>query len=137
MADKESDKKILIDGITVAYATSVKASPETNSSSTNTFDGAITQGMDKVAWNVELEKVRYDSQMKHRELSQLLDEMLSTPKMVTVIEKVHTPEESYIIKDNFFGCLLDGNDYEIKADDLTTESIKFKASSRKREYPNE
>jgi len=137
MADKESDKKILIDGITVAYATSVKASPETNSSSTNTFDGAITQGMDKVAWNVELEKVRYDSQMKHRELSQLLDEMLSNPKMVTVIEKVHTPEESYIVKDNFFGCLLDGNDYEIKADDLTTESIKFKASSRKREYPNE
>ena len=137
MANKEPDKKILIDGITVAYATSVKASPETNSSTTNTFDGAITQGMDNVAWNVELSKVRYDDRIKHQELSELLDSMLATPKMVTVIEKVHTQTETYTVKDNFFGCLLDGNDYEIKADDLTTESIKFKASSRKREYPNE
>ena len=59
MADKEPDKKVIIDGVTVMYATGVKASPETNSSTTNTFDGAITQGMDNVAWNVELSKVRY------------------------------------------------------------------------------
>ena len=56
-----ADKEIIIGGKTVMYATSVKASPETNSSSTNTFDGAITQGMDKVAWNVELELVSGDA----------------------------------------------------------------------------
>lgn len=129
-----ADKEIIIGGKTVMYATSVKASPETNSSSTNTFDGAITQGMDKVAWNVELEKVRFEGLSKHRELSELLEGMLNKPEMVTVRETVHSREEDYVIKDNFFDCLLDGNDYELKADDLTSESIKFKASSRKREY---
>lgn len=129
-----ADKEIIIGGKTVMYATSVKASPETNSSSTNTFDGAITQGMDKVAWNVELEKVRFEGLSKHKELSELLDSMLNKSQMVTVRETVHSREEDYVIKDNFFDCLLDGNDYELKADDLTSESIKFKASSRKREY---
>ena len=129
-----ADKEIIIGGKTVMYATSVKASPETNSSTTNTFDGAVTQGLDKVAWSLELSKVRFEDLATHKELSELLDSMLSKPQMVTVRERVHSPTEDYIIKDNFFGCLLDGNDYELKADDLTSESIKFKASSRNREY---
>ena len=129
-----ADKEIIIGGKTVMYATSVKASPETNSSTTSTFDGAITQGTDKVAWNVELEKIRFEGLSKHKELSELLDSMLSKSQLVTVRETVHSKEEDYVVKDNFFGCLLDSNDYELKADDLTSESIKFKASSREREY---
>ena len=132
-----ADKEIIIGGKTVMYATSVKASPETNASTTPTFNGAITQGTDKVAWSVELEKVRFEGLSKHRELSELLDSMLNKSQLVTVRETVHSEEEDYVIKDNFYGCLLDGNDYELKADDLTSESIKFKASSREREYPNE
>ena len=129
-----ADKEVIIGGKTVMYATSVKASPETNSSTTNTFDGAITQGMDKVAWSIELSKVRFEDLTTHKELSQLLESMLSKSQMVTIRETVHSKTEDYVVKDNFFGCLLDGNDYELKADDLTSESIKFKASSRKREY---
>ena len=60
MVSNMADKMIIIDGKTVMYGTSIKASPETNVSTTQTFDGAITQGMDKVAWSVELSKVRYD-----------------------------------------------------------------------------
>ena len=54
-----ADKEIIIGGKTVMYATSVKASPETSTSSTATFDGAITQGADKVAWNIELSKIKF------------------------------------------------------------------------------
>jgi hypothetical protein len=78
--------------------------------------------------------LNFEGLSKHRELSELLESMLSKSQMVTVRETVHSREEDYVVKDNFFDCLLDGNDYELKADDLTSESIKFKASSRKREY---
>ena len=134
MADKESDKKIIIDGHTVAYATGVKANPETNVSTTQTFDGAITQGMDKVAWSIELSKVRFEKSAKHKELNEILDNMFANPKMVTVIETVHAEDETYTIRDDYSGCIIDGNDYEIKPDDNTSESIKFKASSRERKY---
>ena len=116
------------------YGTSIKASTETNVSTTQTFDGAITQGMDKVAWSLELSKVRYDDSQSYKELHQILDDMLVNPKMVTIRETVHTDTENFTIVDNFFGCILEGNDYEIKPDDHTAESIKFKASSRERKY---
>ena len=134
MADNNADKKVLIDGVTVAYATGVKANPETKTATTDTFDGAITQGMDKVAWSIELSKVRFEDSASHKELSKLLDSMMANPKMVTVIETVHSTNETYTVKDNYYGCILEGNDYEIKPDDNTSETIKFKASSRDRKY---
>ena len=66
--EEKVDKKVIIDSHTVAYATSVKANPETNVSTTQTFDGAITQGMDKVAWSIELSKVRFEGSEKHKDL---------------------------------------------------------------------
>ena len=134
MADEQSDKKIIIDTHTVAYATSVKASPETNVSTTPTFDGAITQGMDKVAWSLEFSKVRFEKSEKHKDLNKILDDMLANPKMITVIETVHATDETYTIRDDYSGCILESNEYEIKPDDNTTETLKFKASKRKREY---
>ena len=134
MAEEQVDKKVIIDSHTVAYATSVKANPETNVSTTQTFDGAITQGMDKVAWSIELSKVRFESSTKHKELNQILDEMLANPKRITIIETVHSKDETYTIRDDYDGCILESNDYEIKPDDNTSETLKFKASKRKREY---
>lgn len=129
-----ADKQIIIDGKTVMYGTSIKASPDTNPSTTSTFDGAITQGTDKVGWSIELSKVRFDDSASYKELHKTLDEMFVTPKVVTVRETVHTSKETFTIVDNYFGCILDGNEYEIKPDDHTAESIKFKASSRERKY---
>ena len=134
MAEKQPDKKVIIDGHTVAYATSVKANPETSVSTTQTFDGAITQGMDKVAWSLELSKVRFEPSESHQKLNQILENMFANPKMVTIIETVHAEEETYTIRDDYNGCILDGFDYEIKPDDNTSETLKFKASSRKRTY---
>jgi len=128
------DKQVIIGGKKVAWATSVKASPETNTSSTSTFDGAITQGQDKVAWSLELSKVRYDRLTTHRKFSELLDSMWSKGKMITIRETVHTRDETYTIVDNYYDCILEGNDYELKTDDYTTESLKFKASRRERKY---
>ena len=90
--------------------------------------------MDKVAWSLELSKVRFESSAKHKELNKILDEMLATPKIVTIIETVHSKDETYTIRDDYDGCILESNDYEIKPDDNTSETLKFKASKRKREY---
>lgn len=129
-----SDKEIIINGKKMLYGTSAKASPETSVSTTQTFDGAVNQGMKNVSWSIELGKMRYEGLATHRELSETLDDMMENPKMVTIRETVHTKEETYTIVDNFFGCILDGNDYELKPDDNTAESINFKASSRERKY---
>ncbi len=134
MAEKQSDKQIIIGGKTVMYGTSIKASPETSVSTTQTFDGAITQGIDNVAWSIEVSKVRYDDSVTYQELHKVLDEMLVNPKMITIRETVHAEEETFTIVDNFSGCLIESNDYEIKPDDHTAESLKFKASSRERKY---
>lgn len=136
MADKEiPDKQIIIGGETVFYGTSIKASPETSVSTTQTFDGAITQGSDKIPWSIELSKVRYDDTTTYQKLHEMLDSMLTVPQTVTIREKVHAAgNDTFTIVDNFNGCILDGNDYELKPDDHTAESIKFKAASRERKY---
>ena len=128
------NKKIIIDKKTVMYGTSVKASPESNTSTTDTFDGAIVQGLDKVSWSIELSKVRYEPSTTHRELSETLEEMWSVPKTITVLERVITPTEKYIIRDTFYSCILEGNDYELKPEENTVENLKFKASKRVRKY---
>lgn len=129
-----STKEIIIGGKKLMFGTSVKASPETNTSTTSTFDGVITEGLNNVPWTIEISKVRYDGLSTHKELSETLDKMLSVPEMVTIRELIITPEEEYTIVDNYFNCLVEGNDYEIKAEEKTVESIKLKSAKRERKY---
>ncbi len=127
-------KEVIIDGKKMMYGTSAKASPETNTSTTSTFDGVINEGLDEVPWNLEFSKLRYESLATHKELSETLDRMISVPAMVTIRETVRTPDETYTVVDNYFSCLVNGNDYEIKPEEKTVENIKLKASRRERKY---
>ena len=129
-----ANKEIIIDGKKMMYGTSGKASPETNTSSTSTFDGVINEGLDEVPWSLEFSKLRYESLATHKEMSETLDRMISIPAMVTIRETIHTPEEVYTVVDNFFNCLVDGNDYEVKPEEKTVENLKFKAARRERKY---
>ena len=129
-----ANKEIIIDGKKMMYGTSGKASPETNTSSTSTFDGVINEGLDEVPWSLEFSKLRYESLATHKEMSETLDRMISIPAMVTIRETIHTPEEVYTVVDNFFKCLVDGNDYEVKHEEKTVENLKFKAARRERKY---
>ena len=129
-----ANKEIIIDGKKMMYGTSGKASPETNTSSTSTFDGVINEGLDEVPWSLEFSKLRYESLATHKEMSETLDRMISVPAMVTIRETIHTPEEVYTVVDNFFNCLVDGNDYEVKPEEKTVENLKFKAARRERKY---
>lgn len=129
-----ANKEVIIDGKKMMYGTSAKASPETNTSTTSTFDGVINEGLDEVPWNLEFSKLRYEGLASHKEMSETLDKMISVPAMVTIRETVHTADETYTVVDNYFSCLVNGNDYEIKPEDKTVENIKIKASRRERKY---
>ena len=129
-----ANKEIIIDGKKMMYGTSGKASPETNTSSTSTFDGVVNEGLDEVPWSLEFSKLRYEGLTSHRELSETLDKMISKPAMVTIRETVFSPDETYTVVDNYFNCLVNGNDYEIKPEDKTVENIKLKTSRRERKY---
>lgn len=129
-----ANKEVIIDGKKMMYGTSAKASPETNTSSTPTFDGVINEGLDNVAWNLEFSKLRYEGLASHRELSETLDEMISVPKMITIRETVESVDETYTVVDNYFNCLVNDNNYEIQPEDKTVENLKFKAERRERKY---
>lgn len=129
-----ANKEIIINGKKMMYGTSAKASPDINSTSTPTFDRVIVEGLDKVAWNLEFAKLRYEGLASHREMSETLEKMISVPAMVTIREIVNTPEETYTVVDNFFECLVNDNNYELKPEDKTVENIKIKASRRERKY---
>ena len=135
--DSNPVKQVWINGERMLYGTSAKASPETNVSTTQTFDGAINQGMADIPWSVELSKMRYDDLTTHRKLSKTLEQMLEVPAMVTIRETIQTADETYTVVDNFHNCILDRNDYELKPDDNTAENINFKASKRVRQYEDE
>ncbi len=130
-----ADKQIIIGGKRLMYGTSVKCSPEISSSSTQTFDGAITQGLDNVSWTIEIERVRYDNKVTHQNISQLIESMFSRAKNVTIRETVKPAgQDPYTVVDNYFGCIVDGADYSISVDEHTVENLKFKASRRERKW---
>ena len=47
------DKEVIIAGKRMMYGTNIKCSPETNNSTTITFDGNIVQGTKNVAYSIE------------------------------------------------------------------------------------
>lgn len=135
------DKQVIIGSeksgnvLSMMYGTGVKGSPETSESSTNTFSGAVVQGTKKVAYTLEIDKLRFEGMEAHMALSQRLESMMEKSDNITVIETVY-PKDShpYKVIDRYYGCIVTGNDYEIKPDENTAENLKFKASRRVREW---
>lgn len=137
MADKEviigTDEAGMFN---VMWGTGVKGSPDTSVTSTPTFSGTIVDGTDKIPYTLEIDRLRYDKASTHMALSRKLDDMLVNPDDITVIDTVRPKgEKPYQVIDHYFGCIVDGgNGYEIKVDDKTAESLKFKCEGKEREY---
>lgn len=148
MVNEDYDKQMIIGSgtssygippITLKFATSVKESPETKESSTPTFSGAVVQGLGSqdVPYIVESEQLRYDTFATYIALCLRLESMMSIPDNITVIETVRPKGgDPYKITTSYFNCITTANDYEIKADDNTVESFKFKASKRSKTWEN-
>ena len=129
-----ADKEVYIGSMKVMWGTNVKVSPETNISSTPTFDGVLTDGTDKIPYKITMDRLRYGTQTDYMALHQKLDSMLTNPETVKVVETVRTQTEAFKIIDYIYNCYVDDDSYEIKADERTVENLGFKGSSRTRKY---
>jgi len=129
-----ADKEVYIGNLKVMWGTNVKVSPETNITSTATFDDVVTDGTDKIPYSISMDRLRYGTQSDYMALHQKLDSMLTTPETVKIVETVRTPTEVFKVVDYVYNCFVDTDDYEIKADERTVENLGFKGSSKKRKY---
>lgn len=138
----EMDKKMIIgsgnDGIppiTLRFGTNIKEAPDISESSTNTFSGGVVQGLKDVPYVVEAEQLRYDEFVDYVTLCLKVEKMMQIPDNITIIETVY-PKSGNPFKtiSNYFNCITTTNDDEIKPDENTVESFKFKAAKRERQW---
>ncbi|WP_295591217.1 hypothetical protein [uncultured Methanobrevibacter sp.] len=129
-----ADKEVYIGNLKVMWGTNVKVSPETNITSTATFDGVLTDGTDKIPYSISVDRLRYGTQNEYMTLHEKLDAMLTTPETIKIVETVRTSTEAFKVIDYVYNCLVDNDEYEIKADERTVEGLSFKGSSKKRKY---
>lgn len=133
------DKQVIIgnEGSTISmmYGTGVKGSPETSESTTDTFSGAVVQGTRKVSYTLEIDKLRYEGMAQHMQLSNKIESMMENQEDITIIDTIYPKgNKPYQVIDHYYGCIVNGNDFEIKPTENTAENLKFKASTRKREW---
>jgi len=127
------DKEIWIDGVRMLNGTSIKVSKNTETSSTTTFDGVITEGNANINYSIECNKVTYESKTDYVKLRKKLDSMLNQPAMITIREthRPPAPEKPFTVVENYQDCLVDGGDYEIKPDERTVDGLKFVTGAMK------
>lgn len=121
------DKIIIIDEMTVGRGTSVKIEDNTNLSTEDTFDGPVSNGMEKTSYSVEIGKLIAANVEDYMQLRHILKDMKVNKKSVTIKERVRTDNGTYTIKQDFKNCLVDSYSKELSVDSLTTETIKFTA----------
>lgn len=128
-----ADKRIIIDGVQMMHGTSIKMSRDTNVNVVTTFDENIPQGTRNTSHSIEISKVLYEGATTYVELDTVLTNMLDVPAMVTIEEDYHVGDEDFTVRYNYFNCLVDGDDYEIKPEERTVSSLKFKAGRLEKE----
>ena len=128
-----ADKRVIIDGVQMMHGTSIKGSRDTNVNTITTFDEVIPQGTRNTSHSIDMSKVSYEDATTYAELDEVLTDMLDIPAMVTIEEDYFVGDEEYTVRYNYFNCLLDGDDYEIKPEEHTVLNLKFKASRLEKE----
>lgn len=122
------DKEIIIDGERIGLGTGVKGSVEINRTSTQTFDGAKNSGLSNVPHTLEISKLVCDNIEDYRRLMNLMKEMRSEPKTITIKEIIRSNEHGvFTVTKHYINCLVDGDEYEMSAEDITALTLKFGA----------
>lgn len=133
--NKMADKTVTLrsaEGVAVEVlrGTSVKDSPDINSDTTPTFDMVIPQGSDIIPYTLEVERLVYETREEYEALTTILQSMLKNPGTATTREVVRFKgEEPFVIVKTFNDVLLNGNDYEMKVDEKSAQSLSFNCGS--------
>ena len=141
MDDKLADKQLLIKknkdepGIIVAHGTGIKESRKTTAKTTVCFDEVLANGTKQTEYNIDLDKVSYEGLISTQELEQLIDYAVDNPVYLSIREIVRPKgEEPYVKIRNYGNVITNGDDLDLKPDELTINSLKFLAGDRERKY---
>lgn len=130
-------KEIYIAGRRIGLGTGVKGSAEISRSTTQTFDGPKNSGLDKVPHTLEISKLVCDTLDDYIELDALMMRMRNEPATITISETIVSPEgERFTVLKHYINCLVDGDEYEMSAEDITALTLKFASEDMTPEYPD-
>lgn len=130
-------KEIYIAGRRIGLGTGVKGSAEISRSTTQTFDGPKNSGLDKVPHTLEISKLVCDTLDDYIELDALMMSMRNEPETITISETIVSPKgERFTVLKHYINCLVDGDEYEMNAEDITALTLKFASEDMTPEYPD-
>jgi len=122
-----ADKEIIINSLPLVHGQGVKESIDKNSADTTVcFDETITQGSSVVSYKLTIDRIVFETKEQYEGLRDEFKKMLSVPGTITTRETLrYQPDEPFTIVKNYYNCILDGKDYEMKPDEMSAQSLSF------------
>ena len=130
-----ADVTIIINGKTLVHGQGVKETIEKSSAdSIVCFDEVITDGSDIVSYKVTIDRIVFERRQDYINLNKRLTAMMKTPGTITTRQVIRYKNEApWVIVRNYSGCILDGNDFEMKPEEKSAQNLSFICSD-KEEY---
>lgn len=127
----QGTKRIVINGKQIGHATSVKGSRETSTNTTVCFDEVVTEGTKQTGFKIDIDRLIYENKATYIEIRDILYNLIDNPGYVTIEEDIILPEGNFTIVREYTGCILDGDEYEIKPEEHTVSSLSIIAGDMK------
>lgn len=126
-----ASKAVYIDGVKIGYANKAEISPEiTGQEETPTFDGAIIDTADSISWTISIDKIRYDSSIKHyMQIETILLSCFKNKKTVKITEGSKLPDGDLWVTTQVYNCMLTDKKYTLDAESRTVENLEFKGTA--------
>ena len=123
-----ADKTIIINGVTFGRGTGVDIDDNSEVNTENTFDGPVSNGIDKTPYTISIDKLIAPDVESYLAGRQVLKDMKTNKGEVTIKEVVREKGgTTFTIKEIYLGCLVSKFSKALKVDSLTTESIEITA----------
>ena len=119
-----ADKVVILNGKTLVHGQGVKESIEKNGAeSIVCFDEVITDGTDVVSYKLDIDRLVFETRQDYVDLRNILKKMMKTPGTITTRETIrYKNSKPWTIVKNYNDCILDGKDWEMKAEEKTAQS---------------
>lgn len=126
-----ADKLVYVGGMKLGHANKAEVSPDiTDAEEIKTFDGTIVETPESVAWNVSVDKLRYDTTIaSYKQVETLLLSMFKEKKSVKVVENSKMEDGSKLrVTSVVYNCAIKDKKYTIDPTSKTVENLSFKGS---------
>lgn len=129
VADPTNSEKVW--SINLIHGQGVKESVNTSTSETVCFDEVITEGAEKVSYKLEIDRVIFETKDDYDALTKILKYIQHVQGTVQTREVIrYKNSKPFAIVKTFGGAILDGNEFEMKPEEKTVNSLSFICSSK-------